>query len=40
MAGAMCIEEHGNEALVAGESVRDWCVSVATMVFLRNKCDW
>ena len=33
---AMCIEEHGNEALVAGESVRDWCVSVATMVFLKQ----
>ena len=24
------------EALVAGESVRDWCVSVATMVFLKQ----
>ncbi len=32
----MCIAEHGTEALVAGESVRDWCVSVATMAFLKQ----
>ncbi len=32
----MGIEEHGTEALVVGESVRDWCVSVATMVFLQQ----
>lgn len=30
------IAEHGTEALVVGESVRDWCVSVATMVFLQQ----
>jgi hypothetical protein len=32
----MCIAEHGTEALVVGESVRDWCVSVATMAFLKQ----
>jgi hypothetical protein len=34
---AMYIDEHGTaEALVVGESVRDWCVSVATMTFLKQ----
>jgi hypothetical protein len=32
----MCIAEHGTEALVVGESVRDWCVSVDTMAFLKQ----
>ena len=32
----MGIEEHGTEALVVGESVRDWGVIVATMVFLQQ----
>ncbi len=33
---ATCINEHCTEALVAGKSVRDWCVSVATIVFLKQ----
>jgi hypothetical protein len=33
----MYIAEHcAAEALVVGESVRDWCVSVATMAFLKQ----
>jgi hypothetical protein len=32
----MCIAEQGTEALVAGESVRDWCVIAATMAFLKQ----